>query len=469
MNSKLVLGNPGTGKTYNLVQLINGFLDRGYEASDITVLSHTRGAAREIARRASSSGVRASTIHSMAYSLADIIKEQVISHRELKEFSENIGVPMKGGNTISDAFLEEGDEYIAIINYAASCCMPLSWAYNEKNRPGTLSGFEHFCINYSYWKKEHGFIDFNDMLDLAIRSNDSPTLPVLLIDEAQDLSKQQWKLINEVIGHTAEMIVTGDPDQALFTWGGAEPKLMLKWAKDNKAEITELSQSYRVPKAAYEMSMSIIHKIKDRYEKFYLPTDIPGSINRFLSVNHYDFDKLENALILYRNHALRKEIEQELIFCNKAYKALNGPTSPCYNKYGMGVKAWINIQKSEFPDKKDINKIKSIATPILLKAIRDNDLDLIKSMKGVVALNIPYEMFKYYQYVDFSKADNIQLSTIHGAKGMEHDMVILINGTTQRVLEGAVNNPDPEYQVWYVAVTRTKNKLHIIDGDNAIL
>ena len=362
-----------------------------------------------------------------------------------------------------------GDEYLSVISYAEACCISYKLAYNAKSRPGTFNNFEYFYKNYLQWKSDYGLIDFSDMLNLAIKSDISPTLPVLLIDEAQDLSRQQWNLINEISEHTKEIIVTGDPDQALFIWGGADPQLMISWAKDNDAKITELSQSYRVPITPHIFSCTIINKVKNRYKKTYLPTDKTGSIDRFLSIMHYDFANLDSALILYRNHILRKAIEEELIFKNKAYTTLNGYTGPCHNKYGRGIKAWISIQKSDFPDQGDINKIKVIATPVLLKIIRNNDLEKLKSIPATKALSIPYEMYQYYQHVDFSKEGNIKLSTIHGAKGMEHDLVILINGLTPRVMDEAIKNPDPEYMVWYVAVTRTKDKLHIIDAEGAIL
>lgn len=470
MANLLVLGNPGTGKTSYLVKLINDFIEKGHKPSDITILSHTRVAAREIASRSSSKGVNASTIHSMAYRMADVAKEQVVTPREVRKFSDGIGIPMKMGfNADSDNQLEVGDEYLSVLSYAEACCMPYQWAYEAKGRPGTLDNFEYFYLSYKQWKSDYGLIDFNDMINLALKADECPTLPILLIDEAQDLSKQQWRLIDQLSEHSEEMVVTGDPDQALFTWGGAEPKLMLDWAKDTKAKINELSQSYRVPARPHSLSISIIEHVKNRYEKSYLPTERSGSVERFLSVTHYDFVNLDSALILYRNHALRKEIEQQLILHNKAYKTLSGFASPCCNKYGKGVQAWINIQNSEFPDKKDIARVKAIATFPLIKAINNDDLEAIKTMKGAMALDIPYEMYRYYQYVNIPDADKIVLSTIHGAKGMEHDLVILVNGTTQRVLETAVSNPDPEYQVWYVAVTRTKDRLHIIDAENPIL
>lgn len=466
MGKKLVLGNPGTGKTHNLVEYVQGLIKDGIEPHDITILSHTKVAAKEIADRAGSTKINASTIHSLAYRIASISRESVISYKELKQFSESVNIPMKGPYGDNDDSLEVGDEYMSVIDYASANCMPIMWAYNEKGRPGNRDDFEYFSENYNYWKKSYGLIDFNDMLTKAIEIKTSETFPVLLIDEAQDLSKKQWKLINKISANSKHILVTGDPDQALFTWGGADPKAMIEWARRTDAEIQELNQSFRVPIKAHRMSRDIIEQVKDRYEKNYFPTAIEGSIQRFMTVDHYDWKNIGKALILYRNHALRKPVEEQLIYHKIAYTTLNGFTSPCHSKFGKGVQAWINIKSGEYlPTKSDMSRLKAIATPKLVKAINDNDLDAIAGMPANLALDVPFFLLDYYRYVDFSKAGDVELSTIHGAKGKQHDKVIIINGMTQRVLDGAMAKPGPEYQVWYVAVTRTKNILHIIDGE----
>lgn len=470
-SNELVLGNPGTGKTYNLVQRIKEKIKKGYKPEDVTVLSHTRVAANEIASRSGIGGIQASTIHSLAYRIAEVSRGSVIGNREIKEFSEGIGIPMKGSSGRSDEFLEMGDEYIAIVNLAEASCQPYEWAYNLKGRPGVYADFKYFYANYNEWKKIYGFIDFGEMLTQAINNENSLVLPVLLVDEAQDLSKRQWQLIYKISKNTKEMVVTGDPDQALFSWGGAHPHGMIEWGKEVNAKVTELDQSYRLPRVPYKLSKEIISKVKNRYEKDFKPLDKEGSVERYSSIQHIDFTKVESALILYRAHVMRKDVEDELIAATVPYTVLNGMRGWCHNKFGVGVKAWMSIKKEMAaggtPCAKDISKVKSVASPLLVRAIDNNDLELMDRLIGPQALDIPSRLYHYYSYVDFSKEGNILLSTIHGAKGMEHDNVILINTMTQRILEEAMANPDPEYQVWYVAITRTKDNLIIVDGDGA--
>ena len=56
------------------------------------------------------------------------------------------------------------------------------------------------------------------------------------------------------------------------------------------------------------------------------------------------------------------------------------------------------------------------------------------------------------------------MSTIHGVKGGEADNVILLLDHTTAVEETKIRNLDAELRCVYVALTRTKNKLHLVHG-----
>ena len=57
----------------------------------------------------------------------------------------------------------------------------------------------------------------------------------------------------------------------------------------------------------------------------------------------------------------------------------------------------------------------------------------------------------------------IELSTIHGAKGGEAENVVLLTDLTQNTMKGYERDPDDENRLFYVAATRTKENLHIIE------
>jgi len=62
-----------------------------------------------------------------------------------------------------------------------------------------------------------------------------------------------------------------------------------------------------------------------------------------------------------------------------------------------------------------------------------------------------------------TKQPRIRLSTIHAAKGGEATNVVLLTDITARVYKNYQENPDDENRVFYVAITRTKENLYLIE------
>jgi DNA helicase-2/ATP-dependent DNA helicase PcrA len=58
----------------------------------------------------------------------------------------------------------------------------------------------------------------------------------------------------------------------------------------------------------------------------------------------------------------------------------------------------------------------------------------------------------------------VRISTIHSAKGGEADHVVLFKEVARRTARETEQNPDPERRVQYVAVTRAKEKLTIVES-----
>ena len=65
-----------------------------------------------------------------------------------------------------------------------------------------------------------------------------------------------------------------------------------------------------------------------------------------------------------------------------------------------------------------------------------------------------------------TQTPRITLSTIHGAKGGEADNVLLLPDITKSAMDHNDINPDELHRLFYVAVTRAKKALHILEPRN---
>jgi superfamily I DNA/RNA helicase len=105
-----------------------------------------------------------------------------------------------------------------------------------------------------------------------------------------------------------------------------------------------------------------------------------------------------------------------------------------------GQQAWDNISERE-----------------VLARIRRHDWSV---------LSIRPQHIDYLRGLDYSREQNLRISTMHGAKGLQGDDVHLILSLSQRAWAEFAINPDHLHRLLYTAVTRTKENLYLYDGEN---
>ena len=80
----------------------------------------------------------------------------------------------------------------------------------------------------SEFKEAKMLMDFTDLLEQIVEQPERlPTLQALIIDEAQDLSKLQWKLVMQLADKAQRTWIAGDDDQAVYVWAGADVESFL--------------------------------------------------------------------------------------------------------------------------------------------------------------------------------------------------------------------------------------------------
>lgn len=480
-----IFGPPGTGKSTAIIREMRDAVKGGVDPSRVGLVSFTRAAARELAQR---SGLKSSsnvaTIHSYAFRLCELSREQVVSLTDLREFSKIIKIPMRGASPVDAEPAEVGDGYLGLYSkLRAEKRYPrdLRAAFSTAGIDGSLWQFEYFCEHYGRWKQANGLVDFNDMLDMALDAEE-PEIDILFVDEAQDLSLQQWSLVEKWAESVPRVVIAGDDDQAIYAWGGADPGGMRRFGERHGGSVVVLGQSHRIPRQVHRLAESVIQRLGSRrIAKEYRPAEHEGRVRTHGSVWSLGglLDHHPDALVLYRNHSLRRDIEDFLLARGTPYVVQSGPPGVLQGNSGraaiqwqMIAEEWRNFKVITTPTNK-LRALLRMVRPEVRKAIQAGDLGRHGHREWREVLDMPNNHRRYLLKLQQRSPLNqikptVRLSTIHGAKGREADLVVLINAMADRTWRAMNTDPDSEIRTWYVGVTRTRRDLEIVTGENPV-
>ncbi len=73
---------------------------------------------------------------------------------------------------------------------------------------------------------------------------------MVIVDEAQDLTRLQWRMCKKIWENSKRVYVSGDDDQAIFRWMGADVEHLINM----DGEVSVLKQSYRCPLSVHKNS-----------------------------------------------------------------------------------------------------------------------------------------------------------------------------------------------------------------------
>jgi DNA helicase-2/ATP-dependent DNA helicase PcrA len=303
-------------------------------------------------------------------------------------------------------------------------------------------------------------IDFNDMCWLPFVYN----LPLgqydyVYVDEAQDLNKSQLVMAKKASKtNSGRIIVIMDPNQALYSWRGADSTVVDSIKKDETTKSLQLPISYRCPRSVIDLAKKWVPDITCP------ETAIDGEVSDITTDKMYDIVK-PGSFILSRTNAPMIKICMLLI--KRGIKAnirgrdvgkqLNYLIKKSKKKQMAAFLKWLECWKDEEVEKLISKKINT-----------DNVLDRYECLVSLCEEHKTLEEVSEkidHLFDDTDEKNIVILSSVHRAKGLERDNVFILRWTFRQWLDDKlefIEKPNEEANIAYVAATRAKKSLYIV-------
>lgn len=491
-----IFGPPGTGKTTTLLNMVDKALTEGLAPNEIAFLAFTRKAANEAKERAAerfnldpeADLFFFRTLHSLAYRMLGLQDSQLMKTENYKELAAHTGIRLttiKGDAEFENGKMAVTDHpVLSLINLAAIKKVSLREEYDRTDFYHDWTKVSYIDTSYRDYKTTNGLLDYTDMLVLYSRQikNCTPRFKLCFLDEAQDLSPIQWDIAHSLDDMSEKMYVAGDDDQAIYRWAGADVQHLI--SLDSGSQVLE--QSYRIPRTVHEVAERIADRITDRFPKSYLPKDAEGLVQRVYSMDELDMSEGTWLVLAQANYFL-EDIAENLRSMGFLFERSHGRSIS--ERLSEAVNGWEQLRKGREVSlhaaqtvysymsgngKKIARGHKTINAPedefFSLKRLQD-DYGLLatkdeiwhEAMDKLPAADRAYMTALLRRGEPFNGKPRIKLSTIHASKGGEADNVLLFTDLTP----AAANQQGSDiHRVFYVAVTRTREKLFLIEGND---
>ena len=287
-----VVAGAGSGKTKTLTSRYMYLVDAlGISTANILCVTFTNKAAAEMKKRIRKFlpdqdlarittfhgfcvGLLKEDCHVVQYPSTFIVLDEEDKESMIRTVFEDLGITSRD-MTIKDAvefigWRKGGRGYVKIL-----IDPDLNRLIKLQESASTLK--EKVLYRYFYEQRKCYGLDFDDLIyfTLYILEQDKVTrekwqrrLEYIMVDEFQDIDKDQYALADILSGFHRNLFVVGDPDQTIYTWRGADVKFILEFdSRHPDVKTIYLNTNYRSVPQILTASNALIDKNRERLKK----------------------------------------------------------------------------------------------------------------------------------------------------------------------------------------------------------
>ena len=337
----LVIAGAGSGKTRVITRRVGYLVEKGTSPSNILSITFTNKAANEMKERLGEfldlRGMWISTFHAMC---SRILRSEI----EHLEFTRNFSIYDSGDQSkcIKDIMKE--------LNLDTDHWRPGAVAASISNAKNELLSADEFAeyksgyyndvvskvyTRYQKYLESNNALDFDDLLFTVVHlfkkfpevlEKYQEKFKYILIDEYQDTNHAQYAITQLLAQRYENICATGDPDQSIYGWRGANIRNILNFEKDYPdTKTVKLEQNYRSTKNILHVASEIINNNISRKPKSLWTENSEGSKvtiihcedenveSKEIAANIFEFVKNGNLhsdiAIFYRTNAQSRVLE----------------------------------------------------------------------------------------------------------------------------------------------------------------
>ncbi|WP_106182100.1 ATP-dependent DNA helicase UvrD2 [Prauserella shujinwangii] len=516
-----VLAGAGTGKTRTITHRIAYLVRSGHVAAgQVLAVTFTARAAGEMRARLRALGVegaQARTFHAAALRQLRYFWPRVVGDRQwdlidgnklrlVGQAANRLGMPteaevlrdLTGEIEWAKASLVGPDDYPAVASRLG----------RDLPEPGTR--IAELYRMYEKLKNEAQLLDFDDLLlhttaaleeHSAVAQEFRDRYRCFVVDEYQDVTPAQQRLLDAWLGGRDDLTVVGDANQTIYSFGGASPRPLLDFTRRfPEATVVRLERDYRSTPQVVSLANQVIGAARGRPagSRLRLVGQRPdGPPPRFAE---YDDEAAEAAAVagrirdlldadvpaseiavLYRVNAQSEAYEQALSEAGIPYLVRGGERFFARREVRQAMSALRTAAAGE-PDGEFVPLVRRILAGVGLteqpppggaaKERWDALLALVELAEELAATTEGATLARYVAELEQRASaqhpptvEGITLASLHAAKGLEWDAVFLVGlaeGTLpiQRA-DGDDSAIEEERRLFYVGVTRARQYLSL--------
>lgn len=285
-----LLAGAGSGKTRVLIERIKRLIHEGEDPNLMLAITFTRKASMEMKERLHDDRVSVHTFHQLAYSKLKSIFQyslNIMDEKDLKGYTR--------------------EEVLSITNYKNSL--------HKGKKPRVYQRYQDDLM-------KRGSMDYDDLLLTFLREikhhPERIKYRYIFVDEFQDTNPLQYEVLKQLIKKDTSVFAVGDPDQSIYQFRGATPKIIDQYIKDHRATVYKLTLNYRSFQSIITCANLLIKHNTRKYPKVLIPTHLSqgkaftmrfiddkeesNTIISFLQAMHRLGTRYEDMAIFFRNH-----------------------------------------------------------------------------------------------------------------------------------------------------------------------